>query len=81
VGITAKAAQEKLHLLVDHGVVGHEMGKVGFLGGVGQLPFEQQIAGFQKITLGGQLLNRIAAVQELAFVAVDIGDVGLAGCG
>jgi hypothetical protein len=45
VGVTPKATQEKLHLLVDHGVVGHEVGELALLVAVGQLSVEQQVAG------------------------------------
>ena len=76
--VAAEAAQEELHLLVDHGVVGHELGEVGFLGGVGQLTVQQQVAGFHEVAVGGQLLDGVAAVQQLALVAIDVGDGGLA---
>ena len=42
--------------------------------GVGQLALEQQVAGVEEVALLGQLLDRVAAVQQLALVAVDVGD-------
>ena len=78
VGVTAKPTQEKLHLLVHHGVVGDQVGEVGFLFGVRQLAVQQQVAGFQKVALGRQLLDGVAPVQQLAFVAIDVGDGRLA---
>ncbi|MNT67775.1 hypothetical protein D3C72_2059430 [compost metagenome] len=44
-----------------------------------QFAVEQQIADFEEVALLGQLFDRIAAVQQHAFVAVDIGDLGFAG--
>jgi hypothetical protein len=79
VRVAAEAAQEELHLLVDHGVVGHELGEVGLLLGIGQLAVQQQVAGVQEVAVGGQLLDGVAAVQQLALVAVDVGDGRLRG--
>ena len=42
VGITAETAQEELHLLVDHGVLGHQLVEVSAFRGVGQVALEQQ---------------------------------------
>jgi hypothetical protein len=69
-----KAPQEELHLLVDHGVVGHELGELGLLVAVGQVTVQQQVAGFHEVAVGGQLLDGVTAVQQLALVAVDVGD-------
>ena len=74
VRITAKATQEKLHLLMDHGVVGHKAGEVFFLDRVGQVAVEQQMAGFHEVAVGGQLLNGVTAVHQLALVAINVGD-------
>ena len=76
--VAAEATQEELHLLVDHGVVGHELGEVGLLGRVGQLTVQQQVAGFHEVAVGGQLLDGVTAVQQLTLVTVDVGDGGLA---
>ena len=46
-----------------------------------QLAVEQQVADLEKMRLLGELLDRVAAVQELALVAVDVGDRALAGAG
>ena len=80
VRVTAEATQEELHLLVDHGVVGHAAGEVGLLGCVGQIAVQQQVAGFQEVAVFGQLLNGVAAVQQLALVTIDVGDGRLGGC-
>uniref|UniRef100_A0A0N5A035 PE-PGRS family protein n=1 Tax=Parastrongyloides trichosuri TaxID=131310 RepID=A0A0N5A035_PARTI len=42
---------------------------------------QQQVADFQEVGLRGQLVDRIAAVQQLAFVTVNKGDGRFAGCG
>ena len=72
--VTAEATQEELHLLVDHGVVGHDVLELGFLCGVGQIALQQQIASFEVVTVGRELFDGIAAVQQLTFVTVDVGD-------
>ena len=76
--VAAEATQEELHLLVDHGVLGHTVLEVGLLLFVGQLAVQQQVAGFEEVAILGQLLDGIAAVQQLALVAIDVGDGGLA---
>src|SRR5262249_61049045 len=42
---------------------------------------KQQIAGFQEVAMFRQLLDRISAVKQYAFVSVDISDLGLAARG
>ena len=81
VRVTAKATQEKLHLFVDHGVVGHAVHEIFFLAAVRQLTVKQQVTGFHVIAAGGQLLDRVAAVQKFALVAVNVGDGRLARSG
>ena len=46
------AAQKKLHLLVDHGVVGHAADKNLFLCSIRQFAVKQQMAGFQIVAIG-----------------------------
>ncbi|MDT4863357.1 hypothetical protein FQZ97_980580 [compost metagenome] len=79
--VAAEAAQEELHLLVDHGVVDHELVEVAALFFVGQLAVEQQVAGVEVVAVGGELLDGVAAVQQLTLVAIDVGDGRLAGGG
>lgn len=76
--IAAEATQEELHLLVDHGVVGHAAGEVFLLRFVGQVSVQQQMAGFEEVAVHGQLLDGVAAVQQLALVAINVGDGRLA---
>ena len=77
-GVAAEALEEAAHLLVDHGVVGHAIDEVGLLRGGRQLAVEQQVAGFEEVAVLGQIVDRIAAIEQDAFVAVDIGDLGFA---
>jgi hypothetical protein len=45
-----------------------------FCAGVRQLAVEQQVADLDEVALLGELLDRVAAVQQHALVAVDVGD-------
>ncbi len=45
---------------------------------VRQFAVQQQVAGVQEVAVLGQLLDRVAAVQQLALVAVDVGDARVA---
>ena len=74
VGIAAEPAHEELHLLVDHRVARDEIDEVLLLPNVRQLAVEQQVARLEIVAANGELLDRIAAVEELALVAVDVGD-------
>ena len=76
-----EALQEAAHLLVDHRVVCHTPVKVSLLCGCGQFAEQQQIAGLEEVAVFGELLDRIAAMQQDAFVAIDISDLRLAACG
>ena len=78
VGVTTKTAQKELHLLVDHGVLVHQLVKVFALLTDGQFTVQEQVAGVQIVHLVGQLLDGVTTVQEFAFVAIDVGDGGLA---
>ena len=74
-GVATEALEEPAHLLVHHRVAGHDVIELGLLGGGRQFAVEQEIAGLQEVAVLGQLLDRVAAVQQHAFVAVDIGDL------
>ena len=75
--VAAEALEKAAHLLVHHRVMGHAIDEVDFLGGCRKLAVEEQIAGLQKIAVLRQILDRIAAIEENALVAVDVGDLGL----
>ena len=77
-GIATEALKEPAHLLVNHGVMGHAIDEVGFLRRGRQLAVKQEIAGLEKVAVFGQIGNRIAAIEQDALVAIDIGDFGLA---
>ena len=77
-GVAPEALVEPAHLLVHHRVMGHTVVEVGLLRGGGKLTVKQQIAGLEKIAVLGQLLDRVAAVEQNAFVAVDECDLGIA---
>ncbi|MNT28361.1 hypothetical protein D3C72_1640430 [compost metagenome] len=63
---------------MNHGVVLHGADELGLLFCGRQFAVEQQVAGFQVVRLFSQLFDRVAAVQQNAVVAVDIGDLRLA---
>jgi len=78
VSVTAETTQEELHLFVHHRVLGDTVGEVGLLRGVRQFTVQQQVAGFQEVAVHSQLLDGVAAVQQFALVAIDVGDGRLA---
>jgi hypothetical protein len=49
-------------------VIGHALIEIGLLGCRGQFTVEQQIAGLEEIAVLGQLLDRIAAIEQDALV-------------
>ena len=80
-GVAAEALEEPAHLLVDHRVARHAIVEVGLLRRRRQFPVEQQVAGLEEVAVLGELLDRHAAIEQDAFVAVDVGDLGFAGAG
>ena len=78
VGVAAESGEEAAHLLVNHGVTGHAIVEVGLLGRGRQFAVKKQVADFQEVALFGKLVDRVAAVEQHAFVAIDIGDLGFA---
>jgi len=82
VGVVVEALEEALaHVLVDERVM-CDLASPGveLLGG-GQLAVEQQVGHLQIGRVLGQLLDRVAAVQQDAGLSVDIADRALAGGG
>src|SRR5690606_18047734 len=65
-------------LLVNHGVVLDDDYELSLLLGGWQFAIEQQVAGFQIVGLIGELLDRIAPMQQNTVVTIDIGDFRLA---
>ena len=76
--VAAEALEEPAHLLVHHGVARDAIVEIGLLRRRRQFAVEQQVAGLQEVAVLGQLFDRIAAIEQDALVAVDIGDLGLA---
>ena len=76
--VTAEAAIELRQLLMDHRVAGDVVGEFGIFGRVGQIAVEQKVRHFEKVGFFGQLVDRIAAIEQHAGVTVDIGDLGFA---
>ena len=79
-GITTEATQEEGHLLMHHGVHGDSAFELSVLLCIRKLAIQQQVTGLDEISMIGQLVDRVAAIQQNAFLAIDIGDVGLAAC-
>ena len=81
VGVAPETAEEVGHLLVQHRVPGHPALEILELGGRRKLPVKQQVADLEIVGLLGELVDRVAAVEQLTLVAVDIGDRRLTGSG
>ncbi len=79
-GITAEARKELRHLFVNHRVARHTIVEVSLLGCRWQFAVQKQVAGFQKIAVFGKLIDRVTAIEQGAFVTVDVGDFGFARC-
>ncbi len=79
--VAAEALEEAGHLLMHHGVARDAIVEIRLLRAGRQFAIEQKIAGLQKIAVLGELLNRIAAIEQNALVAVDKGDLRLAARG
>ena len=75
VGVTAEAAQEVVDLLMDHRVIGDGLVEGYHLLGRGQFAMEEQVADFKEIAVLRQIFDRIAAVQQNTFIAVDVSDL------
>ena len=78
VGVAAEPAIEVAELLVDHRVIGHVAVELLLLVLVRQVAVQQQVGDIQEVGVLGEVLDRIPAVQQDAFVAVDMGQRRLA---
>ena len=76
--VTAEAGEEPVHLLMDHSVVGDAVHELRILLLVRQLAVKKEVAGFQEAAVLGEFVDRIAAMEKDALVAVDKGNVGFA---
>src|ERR1051326_5561026 len=73
-GVVAERVEEQLELLVDDRVVGDVVRPLLELPRVRELAVEEEVGDLEVSAFFGELLDRIAAVLEDAFVAVDEGD-------
>ena len=76
--VAAEAGEEARHLLVHHRVARHAIVEIVLLRLGRQFAVEQEIADLEEVAVLGELVDRIAAVQQNAFVAVDEGDLRFA---
>ena len=72
--IAAEAGEEPGHLLVHHGVARDGGAELLELALVRQLAVQQEVADLDEVRFRGQLLDGVAAVEQHALVAVDVGD-------
>jgi hypothetical protein len=79
--VVVEAAQEVLQRLMHHRVMGDFVVERGEFGLRGQFAVHQQVGHLEEAGLLGQLLDRVAAIQQHAGLAIDVGDGGLAGRG
>src|SRR5436309_6842885 len=74
VRVVAEPVHELLDVLVHDGVHGDVVRPLRQVVGGGELALDQEVGGLQERALLGELLDRVAAVEEHARVAVDVGD-------
>ena len=72
--IATEATEEKLHLLMHHGVIRHRGDKFRLLRWIGQLAVQQQVASFQEVAIHCELLDRVAAIKKFAFITINVSD-------
>jgi hypothetical protein len=64
VRVAAKTLEEPGHLLVHHGVARDAIDEVRLLARGRQFTVEQQVAGLEEVAVLGQLLDRVAAIEQ-----------------
>ena len=64
-----------------HGVVRYRRNELSLLRWIWQLTMQQQITGFQEIAIHRKLFDRVAAIKQLALIAIDVGDGGITSSG
>ena len=70
-GVVAKRVEQPLEVLVDEGVIGDVVRPLRELFFVGKIAAQQKICGLQVTALLRELFDRVSAVLEDSFVAVD----------
>ena len=78
--ITTETLEEVPHLVVEHGVVFDGVVELLVFLGAREFAVKEEVADFKVVRMFGQLLNRVAAVQENAVCSVDVGNGRFAGC-
>ena len=76
--VAPETAIEIGHLLMQHRMQGDVAVELGLLVARRQFAVKQQVADFQEVRIFRELFDRVAAVQQNAIIAVDIGDLGFA---
>src|SRR5919107_4057707 len=80
-GIMMKAVYVFFYILVNDGMNSNVANPIRELGFAGQFTIENQVSSFQVSALLRQLFNRIAAIAQNTLIAINIGDLALAGRG
>ncbi len=78
VGVAAIAGEEAAHLLMHHGVARDAVVEIDLLRLGRQFAVQQEVADFQEVAVFGELVDRVATVQQHAGIAIDIGDLAFA---
>src|SRR5690606_38610110 len=73
--VTPEAAEQEMDLFVQHRVVGNRALEIRTLLRVRQFAVQQQIAGLEERRLLRQISDVVAAIQQFALIAIDIGDL------
>ena len=78
--IAPETAEKIVELVMDHRMARNGRDELILLLPVRQLAGQQQVADFEEIAMLGELLDRIAAIEQHAGIAVDIGNRGTTAC-
>ena len=73
--VAPEPAEERVDLLMHHGVDGDIALELHLLGRIRQLALGEEIGDLHEIAVLGELLDRVAAVKQLADITVDVGDL------
>ena len=76
--VAPEALIKPAHLLVHHGVAGDTIVEIRLLRRGGKLAVKQEVTGLEEVAVFRQLLDWESAIEQDAFVAVDVGDLRLA---
>ena len=78
-GATREATEQVSHSLIDEGGAANSFLESLQLGLARQFAVENEVSGLEEGGLLGELLNGVAAIAQNALLAVDVGDLRLAG--